>query len=157
MSKKSSMARVQAALDGFGLDLEAVELPGSTRTAKDAAQAIGCEVAQIAKSIIFRAKESDQPVLVVASGVNRIDEKLIGQLIGQKIGQAKPDWVRERTGYAIGGVPPVGHPEEVITILDADLLKLERIWAAAGTPRSVFGLTPDDLVKITGGRVEKVN
>lgn len=158
MSELSPSARrVQEALDQLGLVLQVVELPGSTRTAVDAAQAIGCTVAQIAKSLIFRAKETDRPVLVIASGVNRVNEKTIASLLGEKIGKADADFVRQRTGFVIGGVPPVGHIERVETFIDEDLLGYEGIWAAAGTPHAVFHLTPDDLVKATGGMVISIH
>jgi len=155
-SLKPSAQRVQEALAAHGLGLEVREFPASTRTAEDAAAAIGCTVAQIAKSLIFRGKSSDRPVLVIASGANRVDEKKISALIGEKIGKADADFVRARTGFAIGGVPPVGHLETPITVIDRDLLALEEIWAAAGTPNAVFRLTPGDLVVLTAGQVAEV-
>lgn len=152
----SSAARVQAILDSIGLNHRVVEHEGSTRTSEDAANAVGCEVAQIAKSLIFRTKETGRPVLVVASGANRVDEKAVGRLIGEKIERADPEFVRESTGFAIGGVPPIGHAVPPLVLIDDDLLRLETIWAAAGTPNAVFRLTPADLVSMTGGRVETV-
>ncbi|BAI72365.1 hypothetical protein AZL_017270 [Azospirillum sp. B510] len=151
-----SAARVQAVLDGLGLGHRVVEHEGSTRTSEDAANAVGCDVAQIAKSLIFRTKETGRPVLVVASGANRVDEKAVGRLIGEKIERADPEFVRDSTGFAIGGVPPIGHAVPPLVLIDDDLLRLETIWAAAGTPNSVFRLTPADLVGMTGGRVETV-
>ncbi|CAO3352747.1 YbaK/EbsC family protein [Azospirillum palustre] len=151
-----SAARVQALLDGIGLGHRVVEHEGSTRTSEDAANAVGCAVAQIAKSLIFRTKETGRPVLVVASGANRVDEKAVGRLIGEKIERADPEFVRESTGFAIGGVPPIGHAVPPLVMIDDDLLRLETIWAAAGTPNAVFRLTPADLVSMTGGRVETV-
>lgn len=151
-----SARAVQAALDAAGLELEVVELPASTRTAREAADAIGCSVAQIAKSIVFRAVDSGEPVLVIASGTNRIDEARIAELVGEKIAQARPDFVRAATGFVIGGVPPCGHRQVIITFLDRDLLELDEIWAAAGTPHAVFRLHPDQLVALTGGRVVDV-
>lgn len=151
-----SAARVQALLDGIGLGHRVVEHEGSTRTSEDAANAVGCAVAQIAKSLIFRAKETGRPVLVVASGANRVDEKAVGRLIGEKIERADPEFVRQSTGFAIGGVPPIGHAVPPLVMIDDDLLRLETIWAAAGTPNAVFRLTPADLVSMTGGRVETV-
>ena len=144
MSSKKSIGpeRVQQALDQLGIPTQVTVLPESTRTAKEAAQAVGCQVAQIAKSIIFQGKESKQPVLVVASGVNRIDEARIGVMVEEKIGQAKAEFVREKTGYVIGGVPPLAHNEPITTIIDEDLLQYDRIWAAAGTPKAVFMITP---------------
>ena len=155
-SLKPSAQRVQEALAAHGLGLEVREFPASTRTAEDAAAAIGCTVAQIAKSLIFRGKKSDRPVLVSASGANRVDEKKISALIGEKIGKADAEFVRARTGFAIGGVPPVGHLEAPITVIDRDLLALGEIWAAAGTPNAVFRLTPGNLATLTGGQVAEV-
>ena len=151
-----SAGRVQALLDSIGLGHRVVEHEGSTRTSEDAANAVGCEVAQIAKSLIFRTKETGRPVLVVASGTNRVDEKAVGRLIGEKIERADPEFVRESTGFAIGGVPPIGHAVPPLVLIDEDLLRLDDIWAAAGTPNAVFRLTPADLVSMTGGRVETV-
>jgi len=152
----SRAQRVQDALSSHGVDLQVVEMPDSTRTAADAAAAIGCEVAQIAKSLIFRGKETGQPVLVVACGVNRVDEKKVAGLIGEAIGKADAEFVRTRTGFVIGGVPPVGHAEALTTLIDADLLAYDEIWAAAGTPNAVFRLRPAELVTITGGLVADV-
>jgi prolyl-tRNA editing enzyme YbaK/EbsC (Cys-tRNA(Pro) deacylase) len=149
----SSARKVQQALQSLGLDLQVVELPGSTRTAVEAAQAVGCQVGQIVKSLVFKAKRSQRPILVVASGQNRVDERLVEALIGEPLGKADADFVRERTGFVIGGVPPVGHTERLETYIDEDLLQYDEIWAAAGTPHAVFRLTPEDLVKMTGGEV----
>jgi prolyl-tRNA editing enzyme YbaK/EbsC (Cys-tRNA(Pro) deacylase) len=151
-----SAQKVQDALAGLGLQLQVVELPASTRTAADAAQAIGCQVGQIVKSLIFKGKRSERPILVVASGANRVDEKKIEALIGEPLGKADADFVRQRTGFVIGGVPPVGHLEKLETFIDQDLLQYGEIWAAAGTPNAVFRLSPDDLVRMTGGRVVEV-
>ena len=151
-----SARRVQAALEGHGLTLKVVELPDSTRTAKEAAAAIGCSVAQIAKSVIFRATKTDRAVLVVASGTNRVSEKRVAALLGEPLGKADAAFVRAKTGFVIGGVSPVGHTQALPTFIDEDLLQYEELWAAAGTPRAVFQLTPDDLVRMTGGRVVKV-
>jgi Cys-tRNA(Pro) deacylase len=151
-----SAQRVQDALQTLGLSLQVVELPGSTRTAVEAAQAIGCRVEQIVKSLIFRAKQSDRPILVVASGTNRVNEKKVAGFIGESLGKADADFVHRRTGFAIGGVPPVGHTERLDTFIDEDLLQFDEIWAAAGTPHAVFRLTPGDLVKMTGGRVVSI-
>ena len=148
-----SARKVQLALQALGLDLQVVELPGSTRTALEAAQAVGCQVGQIVKSLIFKAKRSQRPILVIASGQNRVDERLVEALIGEPLGKADADFVRERTGFVIGGVPPVGHTERPETYIDEDLLQFDEIWAAAGTPHAVFRLTPTDLVQMTGGHV----
>ena len=153
---KESANRVQAALAARGFAFEVREFPESTRTAAQAAAAIGCQVAQIAKSLGFRARDSGRPVLVIASGANRVDEKAVAALIGEKIGRADADFVRAATGFAIGGVPPVGHDTPPVTLIDRDLLALDEIWAAAGTPNAVFRLTPRDLVALTGGRVAEI-
>jgi len=148
-----SALKVQAVL---GDNFEVLEFDAGTRTAADAAAAVGCEVAEIAKSLLFRARDSGRPVLVVASGVNRVDEKKVATVIGEKISRADADFVRENTGFAIGGVPPIGHAVAPLTLIDEDLLKLETIWAAAGTPNAVFKLSPVELVELTGGRVAGV-
>ncbi|AOY01639.1 YbaK/EbsC family protein [Jeongeupia sp. USM3] len=151
-----SQQRVAAALDAAGIETRIVEFDASTRTSADAAAAIGCSVAQIAKSVILRAKASERHVLVVTSGANRVDEKAVAALVGEKIGRADADFVRARTGFVIGGVAPIAHAEAPITLIDEDLLGHEELWAAAGTPNSVFALAPDHLVALTGGRVAKV-
>ncbi len=141
----ASALRVQAAL---GEDYQVLEFDASTHTA---AEAIGCEVTEIAKSLIFRAEPSGCAVLVIASGVNRVDERKVGELIGEKIIRADADFVREKTGFAIGGMPPLGHAEPLLTLVDESLAAFETIWAAAGTPNAVFRLTPADLLRLTGG------
>jgi prolyl-tRNA editing enzyme YbaK/EbsC (Cys-tRNA(Pro) deacylase) len=148
----ASARRVQAALRGFGLPLEVVELPDSTRTAAEAAQAVGCAVGQIAKSLVFRAQESGKPILVIASGANRVDEARLAHLLGEPMAKADAAFVREHTGFAIGGVPPVGHPHALSTYIDDDLFRYSEIWAAAGTPHAVFRLSPTDLLRITRGK-----
>ncbi len=142
-----SALRVQ---DLLGPDFQVVEFEESTRTSAEAAAAIGCDVAQIAKSLIFRAKDSGRSVLVVACGSNRVDEKAVARLLGEKIERADADFVRQATGFAIGGVPPIGHAEQPVIFLDADLQSLDTIWAAAGTPNAVFRLTPARLAALTG-------
>ena len=154
MGKLSPSAqRVQDALDTIGLRLEVVELSSSTRTSAEAAMAVGCDVAQIAKSLIFRTCETDRPVLVIASGANRVNEKRIAELMGEDICKADADYVREHTGFAIGGGPPVGHLEQIPTFIDEDLLQFREIWAAAGTPHALFKLSPEDLLRATSGKV----
>lgn len=153
---KESARRVQQALAAAGFDFQVREFPASTRTSQEAAAAIGCDVAQIAKSLIFRALDSDRPVLIMASGANRVEEKAVAALLGEKLERADAGFVRARTGFAIGGVPPVGHSEKPVCVIDADLLALDEIWAAAGTPNAVFRLTPDALVALTGGRVAQI-
>jgi len=152
MSLKPSAQRVQDLLRSLGSQAAVVEMPDSTRTAGDAAAACGCTVAQIAKSLLFRAKDSGRPVLVVASGVNWVDEKAVGRLIGEKIGRADADFVRETTGFAIGGVPPIGHATAPVVVLDEDLFALDPIWCAAGTPNAVFSTTATELERLTGGQ-----
>jgi prolyl-tRNA editing enzyme YbaK/EbsC (Cys-tRNA(Pro) deacylase)/GNAT superfamily N-acetyltransferase len=149
----ASAQKVQEVLRTKGYTLQVVELPDSTRTAVEAADAIGCQVGQIVKSLIFRRVETNRPILVLASGTNRVNEKKVGQMLGETIGKADADFVRQHTGFAIGGVPPVGHAEPISTFIDEDLLEYEQIWAAAGTPHAVFGLSPADLEDLTGGRV----
>ena len=153
MTLKAAAARVQAALSAAGLEAEVREFPASTRTAEEAAAAIGCAVAQIAKSLIFRGATSGRSVLVVASGANRVAEGKVAALIGEPLEKADAAFVRAMTGYAIGGVPPVGHEVPPVTVIDEELLQLDEIWAAAGTPNAVFALTPTDLAKLTGGLV----
>ena len=147
-----SASRVQDYLTEKGFSFEVSELPGSTRTAQEAADSIGCEVAQIAKSLVFREKETNLPVLVIASGSNRVDLAKIESGTGLKLGKADANFVREHVGFAIGGIPPVGHIEPLETILDPDLKKYDVIWAAAGTPFAVFQLKPADLEPMTNGR-----
>ena len=149
----SSALRVQAALgDAF----EVLEFDESTRTAADAAAAIGCTVAQIAKSMIFRAAESERPVLVITSGSVRVDAKKVANVLGEKVKRASPEFVRDNTGYAIGGVPPVAHRVEPIVLIDETLFDLECLWAAAGTPNAVFRLLPEDLSRLTAGVVADI-
>jgi len=144
--------RFKDALAGGGWSHDIVILPDSTRTAKEAALAVGCDVAQIVKSLVFRATTSGRPVLVIACGANRVDETAVGTLIGEPIGKADADFVRANTGFAIGGVAPIGHTVSPVTLVDEDLLAFESIWAAAGTPNAVFCLTPDELLAMTGGQ-----
>jgi prolyl-tRNA editing enzyme YbaK/EbsC (Cys-tRNA(Pro) deacylase) len=150
---RASALKVQEALAGLGRDFQVVEFDASTRTSADAAAAIGCTVGQIAKSLVFRAKPSGRPVLVVASGANRVNEKKVEAELGETLGRADAEYVREKTGFVIGGVPPIGHAARPATFIDRDLLQFTEIWAAAGTPHAVFRLTPADLVEITGGKV----
>jgi Cys-tRNA(Pro) deacylase len=144
---------VQDALKALGVTSQVVELPESTRSAAEAAQAIGCRVEQIVKSLVFRGQSTNRPILAVVSGGNRVDEEKLAVLVAEPVAKADAEYVRQRTGYAIGGVPPVGHVESLVCVVDEDLLQYEQIWAAAGTPRAVFQLTPADLQRITNGRV----
>jgi prolyl-tRNA editing enzyme YbaK/EbsC (Cys-tRNA(Pro) deacylase) len=156
MPLKPSALRVEEALRAAGFSNEVVELPGSARTAADAAAAVGCEVGQIVKSLLFEAVPSGRPVLVAASGGHRVDEAAVAAIVGERIARATPEFVRERTGFAIGGVPPIGHAQPVVAVVDEALLGYERIWAAAGHPHAVFSLTPSELVRMTGGTVARV-
>jgi Cys-tRNA(Pro) deacylase len=151
MPLKPAAQRVQDALRGLGLDAEVIEFAETTRTSQDAAAALGCEVGQIAKSLVFTA--GGRPVLAIASGANRVDTAKLAAAAGGAVGRADADTVRAATGYAIGGVAPVGHATPLPIFIDQDLLRFTRIYAAAGTPNAVFPLTPADLVRITGGRV----
>lgn len=153
---KESAQRVQNVLTEMGYTRQVVELPDSARTAQEAADAIGCGVAQIAKSIIFRLRNSDKPLLVVASGVNRVNEKLLAGLLNDKLLKADADYVRERTGFVIGGVAPIGHLQEIVTLIDEDLFRFDTVWAAAGHPKAVFELKPDELAAMTGGQVTRI-
>jgi len=142
--------RIQGLLAQAGVPSQVVEFEEPTRTSADAALAIGCSVAEIAKSIVFRIRSSGEAVVVVASGENRVSEQKVEQLIGEPIGKADADFVRESTGFAIGGVPPLGHQHAVKILLDGDLQRFGKVWAAGGTPYSVFPVTPYELQRITG-------
>lgn len=133
-----------------------VELPASAHTAAEAAAALGCHLGQIAKSLVFRASDSDRPVLVIAAGSNRVDVGAVGAHFGEKLVRADAEWVREVTGFAIGGIPPLAHSTPPVVYIDEDLLALDEIWAAAGTPHAVFRLDPAELQQLTGGTVIRV-
>jgi prolyl-tRNA editing enzyme YbaK/EbsC (Cys-tRNA(Pro) deacylase) len=152
-SLHASAQKVQIALTQRGYTGKVVELPGSTRTAQEAADSIGCTVAQIVKSLVFRGAASGKPILVETSGANRVDERRLKDVLGEPVEKASADFVREQTGFSIGGIPPVGHDNPILTIVDEDLLQFDEIWAAAGTPHAVFPLTPADLLQLTGGVV----
>jgi prolyl-tRNA editing enzyme YbaK/EbsC (Cys-tRNA(Pro) deacylase) len=153
-SLSKSIQRVQKALTDLGLPYQVVELPQSTRSAAEAAQAVGCEVGQIAKSLVFRGKHSGQAVLVIASGKNRVDEEKLSSCISEPVEKADADFVRGETGFSIGGVPPIGHAKPLVTFIDEDLLGYEEVWAAAGTPNAVFKLSSRDLQAL--GRVVSI-
>lgn len=148
---KASSLKVQEFLSQHGQEFKVLQLTASTRTSVEAAEAIGCEVAQIAKSLIFRDKKTDEPVLIIASGSNMVDTRKVEKALGTKLSKPDADYVRERIGYVIGGVPPVAHKTQVRTVLDPDLQAHELIWAAAGTPNSMFALKPQDLPQLTLG------
>jgi len=156
MNLKASSKRVQEALNPFNLSLKVIEFSELTRTSEEAAKAIGCEVGQIAKTLIFKGKISGRAICVIASGKNRVDEKKIVQWIGEAL--EKPDalFVLEKTGFAIGGVPPLGYELDCKPFIDEDLMQYAEIWAAAGTPNSVFCLSPENLVQITKGQIADV-
>jgi prolyl-tRNA editing enzyme YbaK/EbsC (Cys-tRNA(Pro) deacylase) len=147
----SAPARVQAALTAAGVDARIQEFPASTRTAQEAADTVGTSVGQIVKSLLFLA--GGMPVMALLSGVNRLDTQRLAELSGAEIGKADADAVRHATGYSIGGVPPIGFPAPIPTFIDCDLLQYDVVWAAAGTPRHVFPIAPQELVRISGGRV----
>lgn len=149
MSK--SLARVEAALKDAGLAAEIREM-GDTRTAADAAAAVGCEVDQIAKSIIFRGEDSGHVVLFLTAGGNRVDAAKATALAGQPLGKADAALIREETGFAIGGVAPVGHLSRIDAFIDPRLMEFDTVWAAAGTPRHVFAISPADLLRVSGAR-----
>jgi prolyl-tRNA editing enzyme YbaK/EbsC (Cys-tRNA(Pro) deacylase) len=150
---KLSAQKVQQALSTFGINTTVREMPASTRTAKEAAEAIGCTVGQIAKSLLFRAVNSGNAILIIASGKNRVNESTMASIVGEPIERATPEFVREATGYAIGGIPPVGHDKKMPIWMDKALFSFERIWAAAGTPEAVFEIGPNDLARITNASV----
>jgi Cys-tRNA(Pro) deacylase len=152
----SSAQRVQKSLIDLGYTGQIVEHETSTRTAVEAAQAAGCEVGQIVKSLVFRLLPANEPVLVLVSGPNRVHEKHLGRLLGGSLERADADYVREISGYAIGGVPPVGHKTPLKTYVDEDLLQYETVWAAAGTPNAVFQITPQEMIRISNGNVVNV-
>jgi prolyl-tRNA editing enzyme YbaK/EbsC (Cys-tRNA(Pro) deacylase) len=151
-----SAQKVQEALRALGFEYTVIESAQPSRTSAEAARLVGCEVGQIAKSLVFRTAQTGRPVLVIASGANRVNEWRIGVLLKEVLEKAPAAFVREVTGYAIGGIPPVGHARPIDTFIDEDLLQFEQIWAAAGTPNALFRLAPADLVAMTGGRVIKV-
>lgn len=156
MSLKPSAQRVQDALRAAGFANAVIELPDSARTAAEAAAAVGCEVGQIVKSLLFEGRPSGRAVLVAAAGSHRVDERAVSALVGETIARASAELVREWTGFAIGGVPPLGHARPILTVVDVALLAYERIWAAAGHPHAVFALTPAELVQMTGGTVARI-
>jgi len=155
-SLNPSALKIQNILLGLGTSYKVIEFTESTRTAQEAADRVGCQLGQIVKSIIFKGKSSNKGILVLTSGSNRVDENKLSQYIGESIGRADPEFVRFITGYAIGGVPPVGHAQPLQTYIDEDLLQYAELWAAAGTPNAVFQLPSSDLVKITSGKIVRV-
>jgi prolyl-tRNA editing enzyme YbaK/EbsC (Cys-tRNA(Pro) deacylase) len=152
----SSAQKIQDLLLALGFNYTVIEHTESTRTAQEAADRAGCKLGQIVKSLIFRGKTSGKPILVLTSGANRVDEKRIAEYACEPISRADAEFVRTVTGFAIGGVPPIGHAQAMETYLDEDFLQYQTIWAAAGTPNAIFELTTSDLQKMTGGKTVKV-
>ena len=151
MARMKGSDRVRAALDALALDWDILTLPDSTRTAAEAAAAVGCSVGEIAKSLVFRA--GDRAVVAIMSGDNRLDPGKLAEALGEQVGRADADFVRAATGFAIGGVPPLGHATPVPVFMDADLFRFERIWAAAGSPFAVFAIEPARLRDAGGAAV----
>lgn len=151
---KPAAERVQAAIAGHGLERRVIELPVHARTSQQAADALGVAIGQIVKSLVFTA--DGRPILVAASGANRVDERRLGELVGGRIRRADPETVKQATGYTIGGVPPLGLPGDLPVYVDRDLLRHELVYAAGGLPECVFPITPEELVRATGGSVVDV-
>jgi prolyl-tRNA editing enzyme YbaK/EbsC (Cys-tRNA(Pro) deacylase) len=156
MTLSPTAQKVQDMLKSQGFNYTVIEHTESTRTAQEAADRAGCSLGQIIKSLIFKGKTSNKPILVLTSGANRVDEKRISEYAGEHIVRADADFVRAVTGFAIGGVPPLGHAQRIESYVDEDLLQYQSVWGAAGTPNAIFELEPDDLIKMTGGKVVRV-
>jgi len=156
MSLSPSAQKIQDSLNTLGYNYTVIEHTESTRTAQEAAERAGCELGQIVKSLIFKGNDSGKPILVLTSGANRVDEKRIREYAGESISRANADFVRAATGFAIGGVPPVGHPQAMETYIDEDFLQYQTIWSAAGTPNAIFELKTEDLLTMTNGKVVQV-
>lgn len=148
--------RVQAALRAAGSEARVAEMPASTRTAEEAALACGCPVGAIVKSLVFRGETSGEPVLVLTSGANRVHETRLGRHVGERLSRADAAFVRDVTGFAIGGVPPLAHARPMRVLIDRDLGGHARLWAAAGTPNAVFPTTAEELARLTGGELVTV-
>lgn len=144
-----SAQSVQDVLIKSNMPCTVIELPDSTRTAQEASDAIGCRISQIIKSLIFKDKETEEPILILVSGSNRVDEQKLQEQIQRIIVKADAMFVREKTGFAIGGIPPIGHKQLIQTYIDKDLLQLSVLWAAAGTPHAVFSISKQDLLTLT--------
>ncbi len=156
MPLSSSSQKVQGALTKLGISAEIIELPQTTRTAAEAAIALKCDVAQIAKSIVFEGVKTGMGILVIASGSNHVSEEIVSKMVGEQIKKASPEFVRDKTGFAIGGVPPLGHSHTMKIIIDEDLLKYDNVWTAGGTHNSVFSISTRDLITATGGMTTKI-
>jgi prolyl-tRNA editing enzyme YbaK/EbsC (Cys-tRNA(Pro) deacylase) len=151
-----SAQKIQDQIKSLGYEYTVIEHTESTRTAQEAADRAGCALGQIVKSLIFKGRQSGKPILVLTSGANRVDEKRISGYAGEPISRADADFVRSVTGFAIGGVPPIGHIQKMETYIDEDFLQYSTIWAAAGTPNAIFELKTEDLQKMTGGKIVQV-
>jgi len=149
----TSVQKVEKALKAHGLKYQVLNMKETTRSAQDAANSLGCRVEQIVKSLVFMTKKTKKPILVLASGANRVNPKKIQNFLSEPIKMADPDFVRSKTGFVVGGVPPLGHSSSLETFIDEDLLRYPEIWAAAGSCNTMFKLSPDDLQKITQGQV----
>ena len=156
MALSSTAQKVQDLLTSRGFDCKVIEFAESTRTSQEAADRAGCTLGQIAKSMIFKGMTTQTAILVLTSGANRVDEKRIGQYAGEPIGRADADFVRRATGFAIGGVPPLGHAQPMKTYMDEDLTQHTTVWAAAGTPNAIFELSPQALQEMTGATIVRV-
>ncbi len=148
-----SASRVQNILDEKNIPLEIVKFETTTHTAQQAADTIGCDVAQILKSLVFVKKPSMELFLIAASGKNRVNTKTLKKYFGEKVTPADPQDILEKTGYAVGGVPPIGHIEPLLTLIDSDLLEYDALWASGGSAYEVFKISPQQLLDITGGTV----
>ncbi|MBX9591084.1 MAG: YbaK/EbsC family protein [Hyphomonadaceae bacterium] len=153
---KPAAQRVQEVLRTKGLETQVRHMPASTRTAQEAAQACGCQVGQIVKSLVFRGAQSGKPYLLLVSGANRVDETLAGAQVGEALGRADAQFVRDATGFAIGGIPPLGHASPIATFMDEALLAYDQVWAAAGTPDAVFPIAPGRLAEAIEARPIRV-
>jgi prolyl-tRNA editing enzyme YbaK/EbsC (Cys-tRNA(Pro) deacylase) len=151
-----SSRRVRDALLALDLPADIHRLADSTRTAPEAAAAVGCELGAIVKSLVMRGTASGDPVLALVSGANRADETRLAEAFGEPTERPDAAYVREVTGYAIGGIPPIGHPAPLRTILDEDLLRFDVVWAAAGNPHAVFPIAPAELARATGAQVTRL-
>lgn len=152
----ASAQKVQDAALALGLDITVMEMAASTRTAEDAAEACECEVAQIVKSLLFRGADTGKPYMALVSGTNRLNEEGISAILGEPLVRPDAAYVREVTGYAIGGVPPFGHASEITVIMDEELLRFDTVWAAAGTPRAVFAVSPVALAAAVSAQTIEV-
>ena len=148
--------RVALALRKAGVRAKVATMPESTRTASDAAAVVGCDVSEIVKSLVFRRSVDDRPILVLVSGADRVDLDHLAAVVGGPVEQATAKYVRARTGFVIGGVPPLGHDEPLDTYMDERLVGLTQVWAAAGGPNSVFAIEVEQLLKATAARVVSV-